>query len=97
MEYGGIRPAARLAGHSPPYYSERMTQTREYKVVLYREGMLGSLFLGSSKVDPERFTDFLNRNAAQGWRVVTMEKESRRMLLFFEREAFLVVMEREKA
>ncbi|PZO83397.1 MAG: DUF4177 domain-containing protein [Micavibrio aeruginosavorus] len=74
-----------------------MTQKREYKVVLYREGMLGSLFLGSSKVDPIRFTEFLNRNADEGWRVVTMEKESRRMLLFFEREAFLVVMEREKA
>ncbi len=74
-----------------------MTQKREYKVVLYREGMIGSLFLGSSKVDPIRFTEFLNRNAAEGWRVVTMEKESRRMLLFFEREAFLVVMEREKA
>ncbi|MCE7886158.1 MAG: DUF4177 domain-containing protein [Alphaproteobacteria bacterium PRO2] len=74
-----------------------MTQTREYKVILYREGMLGSLFLGSSKVDPERFSDFLNRNAAQGWRVVTMEKEFRRMLLFFQREAFLVVLEREKA
>ena len=73
-----------------------MTQTREYKVVLYREGMLGSLFLGSSKVDPERFSEFLNRNAAMGWRVVTMEKESRRMMLFFEREAFLVVMERDK-
>jgi hypothetical protein len=73
-----------------------MTQTHEYKVILYREGMLGSLFLGSSKVDPERFTEFLNRNAAQGWRVRTMEKESRRMLLFFEREAFLVVLEREK-
>lgn len=74
-----------------------MTQTREYKVILYREGMLGSLILGSSKVDPERFSDFLNRNAAQGWRVVTMEKEIRRMLLFFKREAFLVVLEREKA
>lgn len=73
-----------------------MTQIKEYKVVLYREGMLGSLFLGSSKVDPERFSDFLNRNAAQGWRVVTMEKESRRMLLFFEREAFMVILERDK-
>lgn len=71
-----------------------MAQTLEYKVILYRENMLGSLFLGSSKVDPERFSGFLNRNAAEGWRVVTMEKETRRMLLFFEREAFLVVMER---
>lgn len=74
-----------------------MATQREYKVVLYREGMLGSLLLGSSKVDPERFSEFLNQNAAQGWRVITMEKESRRMLLFFEREAFMVVMEREKA
>ena len=88
---------ARLAAPESPYYPFPMTQTREYKVVLYREGMLGSLFLGSSKVDPERFSEFLNRNAAQGWRVVTMEKESRRMMLFFEREAFLVVMERDKA
>ena len=73
-----------------------MSQTKEYKVAIYREGMLGSLFLGSSKVDPERFSDFLNKNAAQGWRVITMERETRRMLLFFEREAFLVVMERDK-
>ncbi len=66
----------------------------EYKVVLYRESMLGSLLLGGSKVDPVKFSEFLNRNADEGWRVVTMERESRRMLLFFDREAFMVVMER---
>ncbi|MCB9988960.1 MAG: DUF4177 domain-containing protein [Rhodospirillales bacterium] len=71
-----------------------MTQKYEYKVILYRESMLGSLFLGGSKVDPIKFSEFLNRNGADGWKVVTMEKESRRMLLFFDREAFLVVMER---
>ena len=69
----------------------------EYKVVIYRENILGSLFLGASKVDPVRFSEFLNRNGEDGWKVVTMEKEERRMLLFFSREAFLVVMEREKA
>ncbi len=74
-----------------------MSAKKEYKVVLYREGMLGSLFLGSSKIDPERFSDFLNRNADDGWRVVTMEKEERRMLLFFSREAFMVIMERDRA
>ncbi len=72
-------------------------QTVEYKVILYRENMLGSLFLGSSKVDPVRFSEFLNRNAADGWVVKTMEKEQRRMLLFFNREAFLVVLERPKS
>ena len=67
----------------------------EYKVVIYQEGMLGSLLLGSSKVDPVRFTEFLNANAAQGWRVQTMEKDIRRMLLFWKREAFLVILGRE--
>jgi hypothetical protein len=53
------------------------------------------MFLGQSKVDPERFADFLNRHARDGWRVVTMERESRRALLLWAREAFLVVMERD--
>ena len=64
----------------------------EYKVVIYQEGMLGSLLLGGSKVDPIRFSEFLNIQAQQGWRVQTMEKDIRRMLLFFKREAYIVVM-----
>ncbi|MBN8521493.1 MAG: DUF4177 domain-containing protein [Alphaproteobacteria bacterium] len=73
-----------------------MTKTFEYKVVIYRENMLGSLFLGGSKVDPVRFSEFLNKNGQEGWEVKTMEREERRMLLFFSREAFLVVLQREK-
>ncbi len=68
----------------------------EYKVVIYQEGMLGSLLLGSSKVDPLRFSEFLNQNALEGWRVQTMEKDIRRMLLFFKREAYVVILERER-
>lgn len=74
-----------------------MAQKYEYKVAVYREPLLGSIFLGGSKVDPERYSEFLNRNAAQGWRVVTIERESRRELLFFNREAFITVLEREAA
>jgi hypothetical protein len=69
-------------------------QIVEYKVIIYREGLLGSIFLAGSKVDPERFSDFLNRNARDGWRVVTMERESRRTLGFWSREAFMVILER---
>lgn len=69
---------------------------KQYKVIVYQESMLGSLVLGASKVDPERFTDFLNRHAALGWRVVTMEREIRRMLLFWEREAYIVILEQDK-
>lgn len=68
---------------------------KEYKVIIYQEGMLGSLLLGASKVDPVRFTEFLNKQAAQGWRVITMEKDIRRMLLLWKRESYLVIMERE--
>lgn len=74
-----------------------MVAKYEYKVVIYRENMLGSLFLGGSKVDPVRFSDFLNRSGEEGWEVKTMEREIRRMLLFFKREAFMVVLQREKA
>jgi Domain of unknown function (DUF4177) len=69
---------------------------KQYKVVIYQEGMLGSLLLGSSKVDPVRFTDFLNKHAAQGWRVVAMEKDIRRMLLLWKREAYAVILEMDK-
>ena len=68
----------------------------KYKVVIYQEGMLGSLLLGGSKVNPVKFTDFLNKNADEGWRVQTMEKDIRRMLLFWKREAYVVILGREK-
>ena len=68
----------------------------EYKVVIYQEGMLGSLILGQSKVNPVRFSEFLNANAAQGWEVTTMEKDVRRMLLFFKREGYVVILRRKK-
>ena len=69
----------------------------EYKAIIYQEGMIGSMLLGGSKVNPVKLTDFLNVNAAEGWRVVTMEKDIRRMLLIFKREAYVIVMQREKA
>jgi hypothetical protein len=65
-----------------------------YKVVIYQEGMLGSLLLGQSKINPIKFSEFLNANASEGWEVVTMEKDIRRMLLFFKREGYIVIMKR---
>lgn len=69
----------------------------EYKVVVYREPLLGSLFLGGSRVDPLRYSNFLNDNAAEGWKVITMEREIRREFLIFKREAFLTILERPTA
>lgn len=71
--------------------------TKQYKAVLYRESALGSMFLGASKINPVRFTHFLNENAKEGWRVVTMEKDQQRLFLFFRREAYVVIMEKDVA
>ena len=68
---------------------------KEYKAVVYREGLLGNIFLAGSKVNPVKFSEFLNSNAKDGWRVVTMDRESRRALLFFKREAFIVILEKD--
>lgn len=57
--------------------------------------MLGGLLFGASKVDPVKFSDFLNKNAKEGWRVVTMEKDIRRMMLFLKRETYVVIIEKE--
>ena len=66
----------------------------KYKVVIYQESMLGSLLLGQSKINPVRFSEFLNANAREGWEVVTMEKDIRRMLLFWKREGYVVIMKK---
>ncbi len=67
---------------------------KEYKAILYKEGILGSIFLGGSKINPERMTDFINLHAKEGWEVVTMEKDIRRTLIFFKREAYVIIMQR---
>lgn len=74
-----------------------MPQKSQYKAIVYREPLLGSIFLGASRINPKKFTDFLNDNAADGWEVVTMEKDIRRELLFFRREGYVVIMKKEAA
>jgi hypothetical protein len=55
------------------------------------------MLLGAAKTDPVKFSAFLNKNAAEGWRVVTMEKDIRRLLLFWKREAYVVILEKDSA
>lgn len=69
---------------------------KEYKVILYREGVLSSFLLGAAKVNPVKFSEFLNSNASEGWVVKAMEKDISRLLLFFKREVYIVILERDK-
>ena len=68
---------------------------KQYKVVIYREPLLGSILLMGAKVDPRKYSDFLNVHAQEGWRVVTVEREVRRELLLFKREAFVTILEKD--
>lgn len=97
--FAGKGLAARAAVVRQPESSSdtRRPVMKQYKVVIYQESALSSMLLNAAKVDPVRFTEFLNRNAQQGWRVVTMEKDRRRLFLFWEREAYVVILEKEYA
>ncbi len=69
---------------------------KEYKIFIYKEPIFTSVFLSNGKVDPLKMSRELNMMALEGWEVKTMEREHRRTMLFFSREAFIFVLEREK-
>ena len=69
---------------------------KEYKVVIYQEGALSSLVFGAANSNADKFSAFLNETAKEGWRVITMQKDMRRLFLFWQREAYLIVMERDR-
>ena len=39
--------------------------------------------------------DFLNEYGRQGWKVQTMEKELRRLFLFWKRESYILVLSKD--
>ena len=67
---------------------------KEYTVGIFKEGLAGSLIVGGYYVKAEKFQEFLNEHAADGWEFVSFHRETRRVLLFFSREAFIVIFER---
>ena len=66
----------------------------EALVINYNESALSTLFLGSAKVNTERLTKFLNTYLKQGFSIKAVQREQRRMLLFFKREAFIIFLEK---
>ncbi len=67
---------------------------KECRVVIYKERLLGSMFFGEAKADPDKMSRFLTEYTQQGWEVKTMAVERRRSALFWSREAYLFVLER---
>ncbi len=67
---------------------------KQYKIILVREGALGTMFLGSSGLPLEKLENILNEEAKEGWEVVFQVIENRRMALFWSREAIIVTLAR---
>ncbi len=40
---------------------------KECRVVIYKEGLLGSLFFGEAKADPDKMSQFLSSYTREGW------------------------------
>ena len=69
---------------------------KEYKIFLYSENIWASIIFNGGKVDPIRLTEALNHQAEEGWEVKALQRENRRTFLFFSREAFVFVLERDR-
>ncbi len=68
---------------------------KQYKVEIIKEGALGTLFFGASKLPLDKIEDTLNELGQDGWGLEFMMIESHRFLLFGTREAAIVTLSRE--
>jgi hypothetical protein len=69
---------------------------KEYKVEAVTEGGCGSIFLGASVLPTKKMESVMNEYAAKGYKMEFIVLESRRMLLFWTREAAVITFSREK-
>ena len=63
---------------------------KEYKVEVVKEGALGTIFLGSSKMPLKKMEEVMNKYGKDGWDVSFQVIEKARMWLFWQREAVII-------
>ena len=68
---------------------------KKYKVEVVKEGALGTILVGSSKLPVEKMEEVLNRYGADDWNLDFMVVEQHRLLLFWQREAAVMVFSKE--
>ena len=66
----------------------------EYKVIDVADGAISTVLLGDGRIETPVLEAYLNAMAADGWRMVFMEKVRQRYLLTSERETLMVTFER---
>ena len=69
---------------------------KEYKVEIIKEGALGTILLGSSKLPLKKMVDVMNRYGEDGWDVTFQLIEKHRMLFLWSREAVIITFSRNK-
>ena len=67
---------------------------KEYKILHIMEGGMGTIFLGASGMPIKKMEIALNKEAADGWRMVFQVIEQKRFLLFWKREAAIITLGR---
>lgn len=68
---------------------------KQFKVEIVKEGALGTMFLGSSKLPIKKMESIMNEYGAEGWGVAFQLIEQHRMLGFWTREAVIITFSRE--
>lgn len=66
----------------------------EYKVIDVADGGVSTVLLGDGRIETAVLQAYLNAMAAEGWRMVFMEKVLQRYMLTSERETLMVTFER---
>lgn len=66
----------------------------EYKVIDVADGGISSILVGEGRIETAVLQAYLNAMAAEGWRMVFMEKVMQRHLVISDRETLMVTFER---
>ncbi len=66
----------------------------EYKVIDVADGSISSFLLGEGRIETSVLEAYLNAMAAEGWRLVFMEKVLQRHLVISDRETLMITFER---
>ena len=69
---------------------------KEYKVEIIKEGALGTILLGSSKLPLKKMEEVMNKYGENGWDVSFQLIEKHRMLFLWSREAVIITFSRNK-
>lgn len=70
---------------------------KEFKIEVVREGAIGTLIVGASKLPIRKMEEVMNKYGSEGWSMNFMVIEQHRLFLFWQREAAIITFSRELA